>query len=155
MEFTAREDVDIPIEKAFALLTEVGVFERAALRRGAEVTRLDSLPQAGVGSSWDIAFSFRGKDRTLRLNITGMDAPNEVDLHAVIKGLTTDIKLELVALSRSKTRIQLWTGSRAKSLSARLVLQSLKLARSSINSRIAARMTNLREDLEARHAQRS
>lgn len=152
MELTGREDVDVPIAQAFDMLTDVEVYERSALRRGAEVTRIDSLARPGVGAKWEIAFQFRGKARELDLEITGFDAPNEVEMKATLQGLETDIKIELVALSRTRTRIQFWSGMRANSLSARLLLQSLKLARSSMNKRMAKRMATLRDDLEDRYS---
>ncbi len=152
MELTGREDVDIPIAQAFDLLTDVEVYERSALRRGAEVTRVDSLARPGVGAKWEVSFQFRGKARELDLEMTGFDAPNEVEMKAILQGLETDIKIELVALSRTRTRIQFWSGMRANSLSARLLLQSLKLARSSLNKRMAKRMATLRDDLEDRYS---
>lgn len=153
MELTGKEDIDVPIEEAFAMLSDVDVHERSALRRGAEVTRLDKLPNPGVGANWDIAFLLRGKPRVLHLEMTHFDAPNEIGMHAKVKGLETEIKLELVALSRTKTRVQFWCGMRAKTLSARLLLQSLKLARGNLNNRIQTRMGTLRADFEARYAQ--
>ncbi len=73
-------------------------------------------------------------------------------MKAILQGLETDVKIELVALSRTRTRIQFWSGMRANSLSARLLLQSLKLARSSLNKRMAKRMATLRDDLEDRYS---
>jgi hypothetical protein len=153
MELTGREDIDVPIKEAFMMLTDVEVYARSALRRGAEVTRLDDLPYAGVGSKWEIAIIMRGKPRNVHLEMTGFDAPNEIALHAKIRGLETDIKIELVALSRTKTRIQFWSGMRAKTLSARLLLQSLKLARGNLTNRVGKRLTALRQDFEDRYAQ--
>ncbi|CUH52403.1 SRPBCC family protein [Shimia sp. R11_0] len=155
MELTGREDIDVPIDQAFEMLTDVEVYERAALRRGAEVTRQDSLAKAGVGAKWDIAFEFRGKPREMQLEIISFDSPNEIGMQAKLQGLETDIKVELVALSRTKTRIQFWSGMRAKSLSARLLLQSLKLARGNLNTRLSKRLAALREDLQDRYSRMS
>lgn len=152
MELTGREDVDVPIAHAFDMLTDVEVYERSALRRGADVTRIDSLARPGVGAKWEISFQFRGKPRDVILEITGFDAPNEVEMKANLQGLETDIKIELVALSRTRTRIQFWSGMQANSLSARLLLQSLKLARGSLNKRMANRLVTLRDDLEDRYS---
>lgn len=152
MELTGREDIDVPIAQAFEMLTDVEVYERSALRRGADVTRLDSLSQAGVGAKWEVAFQFRGKPREAQIEMTGFDAPNEIEMKAILQGLEADIKIELVALSRTRTRIQFWSGMKANSLSARLLLQSLKLARGNLNKRMAKRMATLRDDLEDRYA---
>ncbi len=155
MELTAREDVDVPIAQAFEILTDVEVYERSALRRGAEVARLDNLTFPGVGAKWEVALTYRGKPREIQLEITGFDAPNEVQLKARVQGIGSDIKVELVALSRTRTRIQFWTGMQAQSLTGRLVLQSLKLARSNLNSRLAKRLEVLRADMEKRFNSRA
>lgn len=152
MELTGREDIDVPIAQAFEMLTDVEVYERSALRRGADVTRIDSLPHPGVGAKWEVSFQFRGKPREANIEITGFDAPNEIEMKAILQGLETGIKIELVALSRTRTRIQFWSGMRANSLSARLLLQSLKLARGNLNKRMAKRLATLRDDLEDRYA---
>ncbi|MBO9402308.1 SRPBCC family protein [Shimia sp. R9_3] len=153
MELTGREDIDVPIEQAFIMLTDVEVYERSALRRGADVTRLDTLHHAGVGAEWQISFIFRGKAREVHLEMTGYDRPNEIAMKAKIGGLETDVKIELVALSRTKTRIQFWCGMRAKTLSSRLLLQSLKLARGNLTNRVSKRLAHMREDFEDRYAQ--
>lgn len=155
MELTAREDVDVPIEQAFEILTDVEVYERSALRRGAEVARMDSLSFPGVGAKWKVAMTYRGKPREINLEITGFDAPNEIQLKAQVQGIESEIKVELVALSRTRTRIQFWSGMSAKTLTGRLVLQSLKLARSNLNSRLSKRLTVLRTDMEKRFNSRA
>lgn len=155
MEFTGKEDIDIPIEQAFEMVTDFEVFERSALRRGAEVSRMDSLTRPDVGARWQIVFSFRGKPREVTLEVTGFERPNEIKLHATAQGIETDIKVELVPLSRTRTRIQFWSGLSANTLSARLLLQSLKLARSNLNGRLATRMTALRDDMESRYGRRA
>ncbi|KPA21045.1 hypothetical protein shim_29610 [Shimia sp. SK013] len=152
MEFTAREDIDVPIEQVFEMVTDFEVFERSALRRGADVSRLDSLSRAGVGAKWRIAFEFRGKAREVDLEVTGFERPNEIALHGKTQGIESDMKVELVALSRTRTRLQFWSGFTANTLSARLLLQSLKLARGTLNTRLGKRMSNLRRDMEDRYS---
>ncbi|MGX9351445.1 SRPBCC family protein [Shimia sp. W99] len=150
MEFTAREDIDVPIEQAFEMVTDFEQFERAALRRGAEVRRLDDLNRPGVGAKWQVEFKFRGKPREMDLEVTDFDRPNEIKLHAKIQGIESDMKIELVALSRTRTRINIWTGLSAKTLSARLLLQSLKLARGTLTERLEKRVTAMGRDMEDR-----
>jgi hypothetical protein len=47
MRITVREDMALPAGQVFAAVTDTGGFERRALRRGAEVRRLDGLPALG------------------------------------------------------------------------------------------------------------
>ena len=143
MEFTSRDDIDVPIDQAFEMLTDFEQFERAALRRGAEVTRLDDLARPGVGARWQASFSFRGKPREMTIAITEYDRPNEIRLAAAVAGIDSEIRLELVALSRTRTRLNIWSGLKANTLSARLLLQSLKLARSTLTQRLDKRVAGL------------
>ncbi|MEP2533734.1 SRPBCC family protein [Shimia sp.] len=152
MEFTSREDIDVPIEQAFEMISDFEQFERAALRRGAEVSRMDDLSRPGVGARWDVGFTFRGKARAMQLEVTNFERPNEIQLKAVAQGINADIKFELVALSRSRTRLNVWSGLKANTLSARLLVQSLKLARGTLTNRLDKRITALGRDMEDRYS---
>jgi len=52
MKFSTREDVEAPVDYVFGQISDFGAFERQALRRGADVRRLDSGPFV-TGSAWD------------------------------------------------------------------------------------------------------
>ncbi|HCI07161.1 MAG TPA: hypothetical protein DE314_07355, partial [Sulfitobacter sp.] len=61
MKFSTREDVEVPIDQAFALICDFDAYERSAMRRGAEVRRVDDLSKPGVGMKWAASFKMRGK----------------------------------------------------------------------------------------------
>ena len=56
MKFSTNEDVEAPIDAVFEMLCDFESFERAAMRRGAEVQRVDQLVAPGVGMIWDAVF---------------------------------------------------------------------------------------------------
>jgi hypothetical protein len=150
MKFSAKEDIEAPIEQVFALVSDFESLERAALRRGAEVQRTDSLRKPGVGMRWAAAFMARGRQRNLDIEMTEYESPNGMRFHSVAQGLETDMKVELVALSRGRTRLSVDLELKPKSISARLLVQSLKLARANLSKKFHLRMADYARDLEDR-----
>lgn len=149
MKFSTREDIEAPIEYAFGQVGDFGTFERQALRRGADVRRLDSGP-VKVGSAWDVAFKFRGKDRRMRLTVAALEQPNLIHLDAISPNIEATAHIDLVPLSPHRTRIAVAINIGAKTLSARLLLQSLKLAKSNLTNRFKKRVADFSQDIEDR-----
>ncbi|MDC0739152.1 SRPBCC family protein [Cognatishimia sp. SS12] len=154
MEFSAKDDLDVPIEDAFDLLSEYDVFERMAMRRGIEVQRHDRGESVKVGSAWTVDFEWRGKDIRMDAKVTRFDRPEYIELESIMPGLDVDVKFELVALSRKRTRLHLHLDVRAKTLPMRLLVQSLKLARGNIDKKLQERVKTQCRNLEMRHAQK-
>ena len=103
MKFSTREDIEAPIDYVFSRITDFQGFERQALRRGADVQRVDNAGVPAEGSAWDVAFKFRGKDRKLNAMITRLDAPTELRIDTAGNGIDGVTYVELVPLSRNRT----------------------------------------------------
>lgn len=149
MKFSAREDVSAPIDQVFDALCEFESFERQAMRRGAEVQRIDPLTQPGVGMKWKTKFSMRGRQREVDIELVRFDAPNEMVFEGKSQNMEIDFTLELVALSPQRTRMAVAATLSPLNLSARLLIQSLKLAKSNLTKRFKLRVaeyTKLMED---------
>lgn len=154
MKFNAREDIEAPIDVVFARITEFDQFERQALRRGATVKRLQTT-EAGPGTAWDIAFTFRGKERRLRATLAQLDAPNFMRVDSQTSGIVGETQIELVPLSPRQTRLSVTINLSAKTLPSRLMLQSLKLARGTLVQRLKRRVGNFADDVAERYKQQS
>lgn len=140
MNFTTHKDIDAPIGFVFQKVSNFDSYERQALRRGAVVSRMDGNGPVRVGSAWDVAFTFRGKDRKLRASIAEIKAPESMVIDTAATGLSSVATVELMALSPKVTRVSVAIELSPKSLSARLLLQSLKLAKANLNKRFAKRV---------------
>lgn len=150
MKFVAKEDISLPQEDLFAAVTDYASFERQALRRGAKVTRLDSKAVAGVGMAWKIVFAFRGRERELDAEIAQFQEPDSYSVDGRIAGLNGRFQLDLISLSRSQTRLTCALELVPKSLTARVLVQSMKLSRSTLQARFEKRVASFAKDLEAR-----
>ncbi len=151
MKFSTKEDIEAPIQFVFEQVTNFQAFERSALRRGAEVQRVDNLSSPGVGMAWDVAFKMRGKRRELKMELTSLDVPNGLVLTSRSSKMGGHMVIDLVALSRGRTRMSTEIELKPINLSSRLLVQSLKLARSNLTSRYKLRVAEFARDLEDRY----
>jgi uncharacterized protein YndB with AHSA1/START domain len=151
MKFSTKEDIEAPIDAVFDMLCDFEMFERAAMRRGAEVQRTDSKTVPGVGMGWRGAFNLRGKRREVDIEMITFDRPNEIVLECQSAGLLTTMTIELVALSRTRTRLMIAFEIKPLNLSARLLVQSLKLAKTSMTKKFKLRIAEFAKSLEERH----
>ena len=150
MKFSTKEDIEAPIEAVFEICDFESV-ERAAMRRGAEVQRSDTKTAIGVGMSWRGTFNLRGKRRQVDIEMVTFDKPNEMVFECRSPGLMTMMTTELVALSKNRTRIMLSFDIKPLNLSARLLVQSLKLAKTSLTKKFKLRAAEYAKTLEERH----
>ncbi|MEP3686043.1 MULTISPECIES: SRPBCC family protein [Sulfitobacter] len=152
MKFSTKEDVEAPIEAVFDMLCDFESFERSAMRRGAEVQRVDTMPKAGVGMTWNAVFPLRGKRRELTLEMVSFDRPNEMVIDSMSQGLAGQMSFELMSLSRNSTRVLVALEIKPLNLSSRLWVQSLKLAKTTLNKKYKERVADYARGMEERHA---
>lgn len=151
MQFSNKEDIEAPIDYVFGVLSEFELFERSAIRRGIEVQRVDERARPGPGMAWDTVFSVRGKPRQMRIEMVVYEPPSTMRFESASKGIESRALIELLPLSPRRTRVSMELELNAKTLPARLFLQSLKLARGNLTRRFQLRMAEFAKDIETRH----
>ena len=151
MKFENIEDLEIPIEAAFEMLSEFTFFERMAMRRGVEVSRRNGDSVDGLGSAWDLNVPWRGKTVKMQVDVNRYEKPEALGFHADAPAIEVQLDVELVALSNHKTRLLMKTDISAKTLTGRLLLQSMKLTRGKIEKRMSGRISEQSRNLEERY----
>ena len=150
MKFSTRKDVKVPIDQAFALICDFGAYERSAMRRGAEVRRMDDMTKPGAGMKWAASFKMRGKKRDLEMEMTRFERSNEICVLSSTSGIDGTGQIELLALSRNRTRVSVVFELKPTNLSAQLLVQSLKLAKNSLTKRYKLRVAEYAKSIEDR-----
>jgi carbon monoxide dehydrogenase subunit G len=151
MKFSKKEDIEAPIDAVFEMLCDFEMFERAAMRRGAEVQRTDTKTVRGVGMMWRAMFNLRGKRRQVDIEMVTLDKPHEMVLECKSPGLFTTMTAELVALSKTRTRVMVVFDIKPLNLSARLLVQSIKLAKASMTKKYKLRVAEFAKSMEERY----
>ena len=146
MKFSTREDIEAPLDHVFAKVSNFDSFERSMLRRGVKISR--SRSEVVQGTTWRAEFRFRGKQRELDLTLGAIDPDAGYQIDFTSSGLAGQSKVELVPLSPIRTRLMVETTLSPKTLAARLLVQSLKLAKANLTKRYKNRIANLAEEIE-------
>lgn len=151
MKLSAREDIEAPIEHVYAQMADFDAIEKQVLRRGVELHRADAGGPGGLGRAWNATFEHRGKKRKAQARVADVDKPNGYVVFGNIGGIEAEFQIELVALSRNRTRVVAGLDMRPKTLSARLLIQSMKLGKSGLQRRFSKRLTDAAKIVGDRH----
>jgi succinylglutamate desuccinylase len=151
MKLTTKEDIEAPVAFVSAALTDFEMWERAAMRRGADVERLDRLRQPGPGMQWRVAFDYRGKQRKLEIKVLTLEPEQAVSFHGSSKPAEGVLTIEITEMGPRRTRLVANMEVTPRTLAARLFLQSLKLAKAKVTRRFALRLSQVGADIEDRY----
>lgn len=151
MDFTTRSDVEAPIGYVFEQLSDFAAFERAALRRGAEVVRIDAFGAPVPGAIWRASFPYGGKPRRMDLRLEAHERPGHMRFALESRALGGDLVVDLHELSRGQTRMQVKIKLKPLSMTARVLLQSLRLAKARTLKRMQERVDGYAREIETRY----
>lgn len=152
MKFSSKEDIDTHIDQVFAMLTEFETYERSAMRRGIEVQRVNPSAPVGIRLAWDVRFRMRGKDRKARLDLVECDPLAGLCIVSRTEGIDATMQIDLLALSRRRTRMAVALNLAPRTLPARVFVQSLKLAKGNLNKRFKRKVSEYAKNMEDRSA---
>lgn len=148
MKFSASQDIALPASAVFSKITDFEAFERLALRRDVAVNRRDRLPQAGVGSSWEIDFIYRGKPRNLLLEVAEMRPDGLLAMIGRIGGFDLNVSMATQDTGPGRSRLAVEMDVKPRSLSARFLLNSIRFGKRGLERRFARRIADFGRALE-------
>ncbi|WP_112310656.1 SRPBCC family protein [Pseudogemmobacter bohemicus] len=155
MRFSSKQDIEAPLDFVWKEITDFEHFERMAVRRGAEVERIDHLKRPAAGMGWRLRFAYKGKPRKVLLRIAEMSPNAALDLDFDSPSVAGGIRLELLELAPKRTRISLAADTRPKTIAARLVIQSLRLVKGRTQRKLDGQMGKFAKMIEERWLERA
>ncbi|MFD0981790.1 MULTISPECIES: SRPBCC family protein [Tropicimonas] len=148
MKLSTQEEIDAPIERIWAAVTNAGDYERQVRRKGVEVTRHSEGADLGVGTTWTAKFDFRGLQRELHTEISTFDAPNLLVLDSVVGGVDAVAQVELTELPGNRTRLAASVDMKPTSIPGRVLIQTLRLAKTTLTNRFQRRVRRFAREME-------
>ena len=147
MKLSNRVDIEAPIEYVFERLTDFDQVERRARREGVTVRRSLDGPVT-KGTQWQIKAEVRGRPRDFTTTLVAFAVPDGMRFDTQSDGLAVETTLELIPLSPHRTRAVVGFDLRARTLTVRLLLQSMKLAKTKLDERLRKRLTRYAHQIE-------
>ncbi|AGT09256.1 SRPBCC family protein [Paracoccus aminophilus] len=147
MKFSTRQDTDLASEQLFDFLADFDRLERLMTRRGVVVRRIDPRSEPGVGRGWELSFDWRGKRRNMRLDVVRFDRPELIAIEGQSELFEISIDMAIVALTPTKSRLNMQIDVRPRSMRARLLLQTAKLGKGQLDRKFDLRIAELLGDV--------
>jgi uncharacterized protein YndB with AHSA1/START domain len=147
MRLNDSTDIQVPRQQVFASLTDIDHFQRLGVRYGVTLRQVEGRT-VQAGAEWLAEFPFRGQMRHLTCRIDAIDAPRDLILSGKSGGYEFGAAISLTANAVKNS-----VSSKPKTLAARILLQTMKLARSRLRSRFAMRLAAFGAAIEARDPQ--
>ena len=142
MKLSTREDIDAPLDTVYHAVTDFDGFERQLLRRGIDVTRDETQPLDVPGVRWNARFPWRGRQHDLEAELVEINESQGYAVESRTGGIVCMGVVDLVALSKSRTRLFVSLDLKPTTFSSRLFVQSLKLAKGSLRRRFKSRVSD-------------
>lgn len=149
MQFSATHDLKLTQNDLFKRLTDFEYFEQLARGKGVDLERTSGdAGAAAAGMAWQAVFKLAGKQRQITTTLVEMVAPDTLQFEFSSANMTGRSTVTLDPLSQTQTRLNVEIDLQPQTLSARLFVQSLKLARAQANKRFQGRITRFAQFLE-------
>ena len=140
MKFSSRTEIDAPPGDVFDRLSDFDRIEDMGRERDISVERLDDRSGGPESARWRIGFDYRGKSRVCDAEIAAYVPGEQIAARGQLDGLAVLGNIELVQAEPGRTRMFCTIELKPGSMRARLLVQSLKLAKGSLDKRFAKRL---------------
>lgn len=142
MKLKISGDAERPVDQVFAVLLDYQSVEDELRSRGFEIRRVGKWSELAQGVAWTGRGKVRGKVRPVAANVAVLEPGRMIQIDAQVGGMQISHETRLVPLGERVTRINVTADLRPSTLSARLIIQSLKLARGRVLERMERRLAS-------------
>lgn len=154
MKITSKCDVGASPDFVFARMSDYEGWERAIARRNTTLVR--SPGPIRPGTTWNTKFRLKGRDRDMLLTLLSETPGRQVHVTLADTSLDVDIIADVVEVAPQGSRMAVSLELRPRNLAARLLIQSLRLAKGKVQGQLDQRVEqwarNVAQQYKMRHA---
>lgn len=151
MRLTAVHAINAPVDFVFKEFTNFSGFEAHAQERELTVERTDSVTGIDVDMEWQISGMVRGKHREVCVRLDEYRENDRIQYTSASGAMSGQMLFEFEDLGSDVTEVSFHVDPKAESISSRLILQSIRLAKNSVEKRITKSMRIFGEQIEAKY----
>ncbi len=147
MKLSTREDIEAPIGDVYDAVIDFDGFERQMLRRGIDVARDENCPPPNIGARWQAKVKWRSRQHDVEAELVAVDPGTSYAIESRGAGVVCLAVIDLVPLSKARTRLLVSMDLKPTTLSSRLFIQTLKLTKGSLTKRFKQRVASFAETI--------
>lgn len=154
MHFASTDIVEAPAVFAFRQMSDFAYFERLVASSGAGMTRIDTMTEVGIGVLWEVRFALRGRRRKIDLKLSDYIEPKLMQFTGMSDGLLFVFRSELEHVDAERCRLTTRLDVKPRTLAGRMMLQSARLTKPTLNRRYARRVRDYAARVSTLYAER-
>jgi hypothetical protein len=148
MKFETIEEIDAPQDFIFARFADFFRYEKLAQSYGAELRRVGGFTEVTEGATWRGSIPVRGRTRGMEAVVISSNPSDYTRVDTAVGGMNVIFEMRFEALADERTKLIAVAELQAKTLAARLVIQSAKLARKRLQAKITSKIVALANEYE-------
>lgn len=142
MKLKVSDDVGRSADAAFTVITDYTPIENQLHDAGYKLARVGAWEVASLGAAWSGTGEIRGQRQDIEAEITGWEQGRAVTILVKIGGLRVSHTTRIIPLGEAAAQIEITAELKPRTLSARVFVQGLKLARGRILSAMERRLSS-------------
>lgn len=147
MKLISSEVYPVSAATAYARLTDFEALTHAMRANHIKVIWFRAGWPDGSETKWKLAFGFKGVHREVLAQITRVDKGHSYVVETDSDGVQAQVSVAVAAAEEGKARVTYTVDLSGQTVAARVMVQSLRLARGTLQDKLHGRLVGLTREL--------
>ena len=149
MEMQYSIDINVPQQFAFERATDFALFEAEGFGKLDKFERRSELRAPEIGVRWRTAAEFQGRPRRFSLQLLALEPAELLVLGNKSEKYDVEARFRFTQVNDTQTTFAFHLVAKAQSITAKLILQTIQLARGRIEKSMQADFGEMAQKMEA------